>query len=428
MLNELMNRPLTEKQMKAIEKFKYLKVGAVFMKMGTGKTRVACELVNYNDPDYLLYITPHSTIENIREEIQKWVVKCEYDIEGYEGIASGKKKYSFLHDKVERLKAEGKKLFIIADESIFIKNGRSKRTIRCKELRKFFDYALVLNGTPIVKSEWDLFNQMDFLSEKILQMNSYEFLEKFFVEHIGKKHGREFHYYTFYEPNRPALTKMCAPYVFEADLDFEHEETEKCIWVDYSYSKYYDIIRKCTDDYSRYREDSLISMFTLLQKEAALASLKNITVSEYIEGKQIICFCSHIEEVEQIKDMLEGECYVITGDTSKASRVRIMEEFKNDTKRPLIMTLGVGSYSLNLQFCNEIVYSSITFNYGSLEQSRYRIKRTGQSRDIRYTYILSDLGINHMMFRNIDRKESLSMIIKKLLSENDVSELIERND
>lgn len=79
---------LTDKQKAALERFKKLKVGALFMRQGTGKTRVALELVNYNKPDYLLYIAPVSTIENARAEIEKWGCCCPYDIIGYETIAS----------------------------------------------------------------------------------------------------------------------------------------------------------------------------------------------------------------------------------------------------------------------------------------------------------------------------------------------------
>lgn len=145
-------------------------------------------------------------------------------------------------------------------------------------------------------------------------------------------------------------------------------------------------------------------------------------VADYIKGKQIICFCNYLEEIEQIKRYCD--CYVITGDTHTKARQEIVEQFKNDNK-PLLMTLGVGSYSLNLQFCNEIVYSSITFNYGTLEQSRYRIKRIGQERNIKYTYILSDLKINSFIFRNLDKKCSLSEIIKTLIHEEDIKKFIE---
>ena len=93
---------LTDKQKAALERFKKLRVGALFMRQGTGKTRVALELVNYNEPDYLLYIAPVSTIENARAEIEKWGCCCPYDIIGYETIASSDKQYVEIHDKAKK--------------------------------------------------------------------------------------------------------------------------------------------------------------------------------------------------------------------------------------------------------------------------------------------------------------------------------------
>ena len=90
------------------------------------------------------------------------------------------------------------------------------------------------------------------------------------------------------------------------------------------------------------------------------------------------------------------------------------EAFKNDQK-PLLMTYGCGAFSLNLQFCNEIVYSSINFEYSKLEQSKYRIKRLGQERDIKYTYILTDLGITDLVLENIRKKSTLDNLIKQKL-------------
>lgn len=63
---------MSKEQQLAFDKFSKLKVGALFMKMGTGKTKVALDLVNYNvennGVDFMLYITPFSTKENIEAE------------------------------------------------------------------------------------------------------------------------------------------------------------------------------------------------------------------------------------------------------------------------------------------------------------------------------------------------------------------------
>lgn len=402
---------LTEKQKEAFERFKKLKVGALFMRQGTGKTRTALEIVNYNQPDYLLYIAPVSTIENARAEIEKWGYCCPYDIIGYETIASSNEKYVKLHDKVEKLKKDGKRTFIIADESIFIKNGKSKRTFRAKELRRFFDYALILNGTPLTRNEWDLFNQMDFLSNKILNMNYREFIKMFFVEH--EHNGQRYH--TFYEPNRPALVKLCAPYVYEADFDFNKNEKQVIQKVSCDVAEYEDVKRRVFQKFNLYEIDSLLVLFAELQRVAACMSEKNSAVAEYISGRQCICFCNYRDEVEQIQGLCE--CYVITGETTLKKRKEFIEDFKKHN-RPLLIMMGCGSYGLNLQFCNEIVYSSVNFDYAKMEQSQYRIKRMGQESDISYRYILADTGINRMMLQNLDKKENLLDIIKNLIRES----------
>ena len=127
-------------------------------------------------------------------------------------------------------------------------------------------------------------------------------------------------------------------------------------------------------------------------------------------------FCTYRDEIQQIGEQCDS--YVITGDTSLKERKEILGRFKADEK-PLLLMLGCGSYGLNLQFCNEIVYSSISFDYAQMEQSEYRIKRLGQQSDIQYTYILADVGINQMMLKNLDKKENLLDIVKNLIREAD---------
>ena len=161
--------------------------------------------------------------------------------------------------------------------------------------------------------------------------------------------------------------------------------------------------------------DVIINMLVSLNVIASNYAKKNDELIKYIKDRQVIVFCNYISEIEYISSKLE--CYIITGQTTH--RNEIIDKFKHDNK-PLLMTMGVGSYSLNLQFCNEIVYSSLTFDYAKLEQSKYRIKRIGQERDIKYTYFLTDLGINKMILENIDRKCTLDNLVKEKMMKGEL--------
>ena len=143
---------------------------------------------------------------------------------------------------------------------------------------------------------------------------------------------------------------------------------------------------------------------------------KNDAVINYIENKQVIVFCNYLEEIEYISSRIE--CFYIKGKVTLKNRKEIIEQFKNN-KIPLLITYGTGSFSLNLQFCNEIVYSSINFDYSKIEQSKYRIKRIGQNKDIKYTYFLTDLGITHLILENLQKKQNLSELIKEKIEKGD---------
>lgn len=399
----------TNQQQIAFDKFNKLRVGALFMKMGTGKTKVALDLVKYNKVDLMLYICPFSTKDNIQLEINKWSINCEYILIGYETIQSSDITYLELLKKLEN-----KKCFIVADESIFIKNEQTKRFNRLVKLREKCKYALILNGTPITKNEWDLYNQMYFLSPKILNMNRQQFLETFFKRITYKKlHENERTFYKFSEVNAELLQKMIAPYVFECDFDFPKREIEEFNYIDCESLQYTEEKEQKLKEYMKYEHsDIIINMLQSLNVISAKSKEKNDAIIKYVKNKQLIVYCNFLAEVKYISSKIN--CFVITGKTRQEDRIAIIEKFKHNQK-PLIMTLGVGAYSLNLQFCNEIVYSSLTFDFGKIEQSKYRIKRLGQRKNIKYTYFLANFGINKLILENINKKHSLENLIKEKL-------------
>lgn len=404
---------MNNNQIQAFEKFKKLKVGALFMQMGTGKTRIAIELVDYNKCDLLVYIAPFSTLNNIEKEFIKWNLSTPYILIGYETIQASDKKYLDLLNEINN-----KKVFIIADESIFIKNEETKRFKRLCEIRKKCEYALILNGTPLTKNEWDLYNQMYFLSPLIININRSQFLTTFFKKITYKKVGhKENTFYKFSEVNAELLYKMIEPYIFKCDLDFSKNETSEYHYIAYkNEDNYYQEKEKKLNEYIENRKsETIVNMLTQLNVIASNYYKKNDELIKYINNKKVVVFCNFINEIEYISNKIN--CYTIVGRTK--NRKNIIEKFKNDNK-PLLMTYGVGSYSLNLQFCNEIVYSSINFDFAKMEQSKYRIKRIGQEKDIKYTYFLTDLGINKLILENINKKMTLENLIKEKMMKGDI--------
>lgn len=406
---------LTEQQKNVFDKFKKLKVGALFMKQGTGKTRVALELIKITECEIVLFIVPHSLIKNLENEIEKWGINKEYIIETYQGIAMSNNRYMKL---LENLK--NKKAMIVADESTFIKNEDSKTFNRVLKIRDLSEYRLILNGTPLTKNEWDLYNQMEFLSPKILKMTRNEFLKIFFTHIKYKKRGEKAkEFYKFSEVNIEYLQALISPYTFYCNLKFDKEETTENILIEGGVDTEYENLKSNLLNSLKNGEDSIIRQLRIIEKLIFTDKIRLNEIANYLTG-QCIVFCNFIDEIEYLENKID--CYVIQGKTK--NRNVIIEKFKNDNK-PLLIMLGIGAYGHNLQFCNRVMFSSICFDYGKIEQALYRIKRLGQEKDIEYTYFDSNYKFYDMIKENLEKKEDLKrLVINKFKSEVNINECI----
>lgn len=354
--------------------------------------------------------------KNLLDEIEKWGINKEYEIVGYETIASSGKEYLRILDKLSM----SYKPFIVADESVFIKNDKSKTHNRMLKFRDLSEYRLILNGTPITRDEWDIYNQMEFLSFKIFNMHRHEFLSTFFKTIRFKKKGmpvREFKKLS--EVNIDYLRKLIAPYIFEADLNFDKKVSEKEIFVDYS--------EECYERYQERKENllnsleyglSVVQQFTNLAVACFDDKKRHEEIAKHLKG-QVIVFCTLLSEVKNISNKID--CYVITGKTKPDDRSKILSDFKNDNK-PLLLTFGTGAFGLNLQFCNRIAFASLTYDYAKIDQAMSRIRRLGQERDIEYTYFTSNLGIYQMIKDNITKKQTLKQLIIDKIEKGELNE------
>lgn len=378
------------------------------MKQGTGKTRVAINLIATTEVEFVLFVCPFSIKGTLKREIELCSLDKPYEIIGYQTISSSDCQYLKLVNKVKE-----KKVFIVADESIFIKNDDSKRFLRLMELGKYCEYKLILNGTPITKNEWDIYNQMNFLSHKIINRSKGEFLNTFFTHIIYKRRmGKYKDFYTLSKVNIDYLKKLMYPYVFECDLSFEYKIKETNITIPASeearsrYNRSKAILMNAIQ-----KGECEVSMFINLALDCFTDEERHLQIASHLKGQTIV-FCSLLKEVENIAKKIK--CYLITGDTPLEERERILTHFKNDNI-PLLMTFGTGAYGLNLQFCQKIAFASLTYDYGKLEQAKMRIKRLGQTKEIEYTYFTSTLGIYNLINDNIQKKRTLhDLMIKGL--------------
>ena len=393
-------------QQLAFDKLSRLKVGALFMEMGTGKTKVALDLINSksNKIDYILWICPFSIKNEIIKERDKWYPAMKINVVGCETIGSSDRTYLKILKKVSTSKA-----FIVVDESLKIKNINAKRTRRIIEFGEYAQYKLILNGTPITKNVIDLYTQMQFLSPKILKMSFNQFKNTYCEYYIrGKLKGM-----VKKQHNIEHLISLIEPYIFDCDLDIEAKKMY--------YNYFYNVD---TFQYSKLKNELLegianIDFFVLTTKlQQFYTTYKEEMLKELLEqiNDQVIIFVKYL-------DSIPAGANKIVGDMNTKERKQVIDKFERGDFKELYITYGCGSYGLNLQFCRNIIFAEHCFDYSQRIQAEARIYRIGQNYDVNYYNLWCNVGLEKMIQSSLNKKSNLLNEIKKEIEKKGESNL-----
>lgn len=394
---------LLDNQQKAFDKLQPLKVGVLFMRPGTGKSRAALEIIKSTDTDYIIWLAPFRSVNpkikesGIIHEVNKWgEIDREIEFIGIESLSSSDRLYLRLTKKLQ-----SKKAFIVCDESLKIKNETAIRTKRIIELGKLAEYKLILNGTPISRDLLDVWAQMEFLSPLILKMRYGQFKNTFCkyttVKKSFGKHYLSKEFITGYA-NIDYLYSLIRPYVYEADLQLT--VGQQYVNLDY------EIDEESKAEYQRLKEKYL--------DNEKLQFLNNNIFLEMTMKMQHV-YCCTVEKFELLKNIIKnhGIENVIVYTKFINSREEILKQFKYLT----VLSLQSDSMSLNLQDKNVTVEWDKTWDYALIDQYEHRTYRTGQLRDCIYYKLNGNCGLESLITANNDKKQSQLEYFKNITKE-----------
>lgn len=380
---------LTDNQTTAISKLSYYKVGALFMEPGTGKTRTAYELVkSVKGIDYVLWLTPFQTKANLLTEIIKCGgFNCELDIIGIETLSSSDRTYLQLYNKLQTRNS-----VVVCDESLKIKNWEAKRTKRIIDMGKLSTYKLILNGTPLSKNLLDIWAQMEFLSPMILNMGIAEF-KNTFCEYttITKRSGYKVYvkeYINKYH-NVDYLYSLIGHYVYECDLQLETQRQ----YLDWSYAIDEETMKNYTFIKEKYLDNEMLQF-------------KNNNIFLELTQKLQHMYCCTEEKFELLKKFFTENDPAKTIIACKfiASTLEVTKRYP-DVK---VLSYGKHAYGLNLQEYDTVIFFDKTWDYAQREQFEHRIFRLGQqSKVCRFFDFTGNVGLESLINKNIDKKQSL---------------------
>jgi len=466
-----MTTDLYPHQKDAVEKLLQLKVGALFMEMGTGKTRTAIELVirRREKIDRCVWFCPVSLKRTIQEEIRTHINEesysfnnktnikslphdCFWYIVGIESMSSSDRVILTTNSLIDE------RTFVIVDESSFIKNQFANRSRYITDISTKSRYKLILSGTPITNSISDIYSQMKFLSPKILGYTSFYSFSRYHlvyskkypnlverVKDIKKITDRSspFIYQITKDECLDLPDKIHKVYYFDLDISnrvfYNTAKTRMLNLIDYenfnSHTIFclFDELRKvssgiCTE-YDEYTKEKTIHNYMADR----LYILSDI-INKIPQNEKIIiwsCYKYNILEIIDYLTRLYGPCVTsLYGDINPKDRDENIQSFKTqDDIRFLIVSYGCGSFGFTLNESRYVIFFNSDFKYSNRIQSEDRCHRIGQTKTVTYIDIVAERTIDEYIRRCLIMKvgviNQFSNTIHKSQTEQEIKTILE---
>jgi SNF2 family DNA or RNA helicase len=423
-------------QIPAVEKIMPRRVGALFMDMGTGKTRCAIELVarRQQRTSRVIWFCPVSLKLTIATEIEKHtsgesvhifngetgqgdLPNVFWYIVGIESMSSSDRVVLAVHELIDQ------DAFVIVDESSYIKGHASKRSMRIGELSSMARYRLLLTGTPITQGVVDLYAQMRFLSPDILGYNSFYSFANNHLEYSEKYPGmivRGLHV--------GQLTDKLTPFIYQVTKDECMDLPEKLYdqvyfgLSDEQHVAYQEAKEEILNGIMEEIPDYIIfQLFTALQqivsgfwnrngKEFIRLLHKRIDTLQTViagipENEKVIIWSKYVESVQQIAKTLP-DCALYYGGLSEKKRDEQLQLFRGSA-RFLVATQASGGHGLTLNEAHYHIFYENEFKYSHRVQAEDRSHRIGQTKHVTYIDIVSNSGIDRRIQNAIAKKEDV---------------------
>jgi SNF2 family DNA or RNA helicase len=442
---------LYDYQETAVAKLMRPRVGALFMDMGTGKTRCAIELVyrRRRKISRVIVFAPVSLKETWRQEIEKHVaghggVYVFDDKTTVRDLPDGRFWYIIGIESMsqsDRVAIAAQAIIdddvmVIVDESDKIKGHQALRTERITRYTAETRYRLALTGTPMSQGVEDLYAQMRFLSPQILGYGSWY---SFAANHL--EYSEEYPGMVVRAHNKEYLAAKMAPYTFQITKnDAGLNLPEKLYDTRYFTMTWAqrDAYEQAKDEILRQLEESdtidsyiIFQLFGALQqivsgfwnrRDPATGVVEQLTFPhrrlETLEealaalpvGEKVIIWTKFHFSVQAITAMLAGQhgreaAAEFHGDLSEAERAAEIERWRGEGARFLVATAASGGRGLTLNEAKYAIFYENEFKYAHRIQAEDRNHRIGQRRRPTYIDTVCSRSIDTRIMESLANKE-----------------------
>ena len=415
--------------------------GILADEMGLGKTLQMISVLlaeKQTGEKTSLIVCPASLVYNWKEEFRRFAP--ELLVEAVAGSAGERKKQIQSYRKADVLITSYDLLkrdvaeyedcqfeYQVLDEAQFIKNQKSVAAKTVKIIRAVHRFALT--GTPIENRLSELWSIFDYLMPGFLY--DYETFRRELETPIVKDKDEEI---------SARLKRMVGPFILRRrkdavlkDLPDKLEEIRFGV-MDHKQRQLYDSqVQRITKQVAGESEEEFrkgkLQILAELTRTRQLCCDPSLVVEDYrggsakreacleliqsaIEGEhRILLFSQFTSMLDLIaKDLRENgiEYYVLTGDTPKEERIRLMNDFNEGTVPVFLISLRAGGTGLNLTGADIVIHYDPWWNLAVQNQATDRAHRIGQQKTVTVYKLIIKNSIEEKIVELQDSKKSLA--------------------
>ena len=453
-------------QLDALKESWNKEVWALFMEMGTGKTKVCIDniaiLYDKGKINATLIIVPNGIKRNWRNELE---IHMADHINYRVGIwsASPKKEekkeldqLSIIADdltllimNVEALSTTRGRDFArsfllrnqsmcVVDESTTIKNHAAARTKNIIKLAELAKYRRIMTGAPVTKSPLDLFSQIQFLDPYLIDQQSYySFRARYAVvvqRSVGTHSFQHIVKYQRLDELQEKIKNFSTRILKSECLDLpEKLYTKRVVTMTPEQLKAYVEMKKSALTFLE--NNKIMTAATVLTQlirlhqitcghvktdDGEVKAIKNNRIHELLNvleetGGKVIIWAVYRHDIRAIEKAI-GDIYgkesvaSYYGDTKDTIRQSIVDRFMdvNDHLRFFVGNPKTGGYGLTLTSSHTVVYYSNDYSLEVRMQSEDRAHRIGQTSKVTYVDLMAEHTIDEKIVKLLNAKIDLA--------------------
>lgn len=412
------------------------------MEMGTGKSKVAVDLINAWDGHLALILCPLSVVGVWPREFERHSL-AKYRVVPLRGSVPEK-----LRQAVAVTQANEERLVIalnyesawreplaswllqqpwdviVFDESHRLKSPTGKASRFCRSFNSK-SRRLALTGTPMPHDPGDIWAQYRLLDPQIFGPSYFSFLRRYAI--MGGYQGREV---VAWRTN--LIKEKMAPIAFRVSknvldlppemhevrtvqLDgkqqsvYERVQNEICVWLSEQESVSVSMVltqllrlQQVTSGFVATDQGGVVEI-----GDAKEEALRDIITDAGASQEPVVVFCRFQHDLDVVRRVAE-KLHLRYGELSGRRRDALDEKAcmaeNVDVAGVQIQAGGVGVDLTRARYC---VYYSLGFSMGDYEQSLARVHRPGQVRPVTYYHIVAEGTVDEAVYGALSRRKDL---------------------